>query len=192
MKHLIVYCHPNPKSFNRAILDVYRGLLEKRGDEVTVRELYAGSFDPVLHASDLESFSKKKTPPDIKNEQDLITRSDVMSFIYPIWWFQMPAMLKGYIDRVFSRSFAYDVTSDGPVGLLKGKKAVIINTTGGDETTYDSGGFRGALQTAHDAGTFGFCGIEVVYHRFFYAVPFVSEAERGKMLEDLAGTELPF
>ena len=191
MKHLIIYCHPNPKSFNHAVLEAYKGLLEGKGGEVRVRDLYGAGFDPVLKAEDFTAFSRGNVPEDIKAEQEEILWADVVTFIYPVWWFQMPAMLKGYLDRVFSRGFAYDVGEGGLVGLLKGKKVVILNTTGGSREDYENKGFKEALRMTHEIGCFGICGMEVVLHRFFYAVPFLARDERKAILEDLKESELP-
>ena len=128
MKYLIVYAHPNPKSFNHAILETISGELQKKKKEVKVRDLYKIGFNPVLSIKDLSAIEKGAVPKDIKKEQNYISKADTLIFIFPIWWSAMPAMLKGYIDRVFSLKFAYDITADGVIGLLKGKKVFIVST----------------------------------------------------------------
>lgn len=182
MKNLIIYCHPNPKSYNHALLDICTEHLKEGGDEIRIRDLYKMKFDPTLKGSDFEAFMKGEVPADIREEQDQISWAEVVTFIFPIWWFQMPAMLKGYIDRVFSKGFAYDVAEDGLKGLLTGKKINIINTTGGAEDIYDSMGFRDALTKTHEIGIFGVSGMEVSSHRFFFAVPFITDEDRKGML----------
>lgn len=190
MNHLIVYAHPNPKSFNHAILSAVEENLKKAGREFLVRDLYALKFSPVLAPSDFAAFHEGNTPDDIKREQEFITSADRIVVIHPIWWFGMPAMLKGYIDRVFAHGFAYSVGPDGPKGLLSGKKVSIINTTGGDEATYSKYGFRDALARTIENGVFGFCGMEVVQHKFFYAVPTSTDEQRKRMLEEVASLAL--
>lgn len=185
MKNLVIYTHPNPRSFNHAILEAYKEATERQGHEIKVRDLYALGFDSVLKADDFIAFQKGAVPADIKEEQDLITWADTITFIYPIWWFQMPAILKGYIDRVFSRGFAYDFADDAIKGLLTGKEVILLNTTGGPEESYTNGGFRDALQKTHEIGTFALCGMTIRLHKFFYAVPFVTDDDRKKMLEDM-------
>jgi NAD(P)H dehydrogenase (quinone) len=185
MKYLIVYVHPNPKSFNHAIKEKVEARLKKEGAQYDVRDLYELGFDPVLKGSDFMGFKQGKVPEDIKREQDLIKDADTLIFIHPIWWFGRPAILKGYIDRVFSFGFAYTADEKGLRGLLSGKKAVIINTTGGTEEDYIKNGFRDALGKTMDIGTFGLCGIEVKLHKFFHAVPAVSNEAREKMLQEV-------
>lgn len=187
MKHVIVYAHPNPKSFNAAILDTTVTTLQGQGHEVTVRDLYQLQFDPVLKGSDFEALQAGKALPDIAAEQSAIAQADVVTFIYPIWWAGLPAMIKGYIDRVFSYGFAYAYQDGAPAGLLTGKKALIINTQGTPEPYYDASGMTQAMKQTTDTGILAFCGIESLGHIFFGGVPSVDDAARKGMLEDLAG-----
>lgn len=186
MKHLILYAHPNPKSFNAAILETTVKSLESKGHQVTVRDLYKMNFDAVLKGTDFEAFKAGKKPDDIEQEQGYIAGADVITLIYPIWWTGIPAILKGYIDRVFSYGFAYKYNDEGlPVGLLAGKKGFIINTQGTPAEYYDSTGMTDAMKKTSDTGIFGFCGMESVGHVFFGAVPSVDDATRQGMLESL-------
>ncbi|MGB2600842.1 MAG: NAD(P)H-dependent oxidoreductase [Candidatus Omnitrophota bacterium] len=185
MNHLIIYCHPNPKSFNHAVLESYEGLAKDKGHDVRVRDIYSAGFDPVLKAEDFIKIQQGSVSEDVKEEQEQIKWADIITFIHPIWWFQMPAMLKGYIDRVFSYGFAYKIDEGGIKGLLSGKKVIILNTTGGSEEVYNGMGFRNAVEKTIDEGVFGVCGMEVAVHGFFYAVPFLTEEDRKGMLEHL-------
>ncbi|MBF0554038.1 MAG: NAD(P)H-dependent oxidoreductase [Nitrospirae bacterium] len=185
MKNLIVYAHPNPKSFNHAIMETLAGELKAAGHEVRVRDLYEQNFDPVLKPSDFELIQAGKSAADVKVEQDHIAWADVISFVHPIWWTGLPAIFKGYIDRVFSSGFAFTINETGVVGLLNGKKALIINTTGTPEEMYNKNGmFNGMLKTSDD-GIYRFCAMEVLKHVFFTAVPYITGAERAKMLEEV-------
>ena len=103
MNYLVVYAHPNPKSFCHAIKEEVVACIKKKGENCEVRDLYQMGFNPVLGSSDFVQFLQKKTPEDIQKEQDLIRQADILVFVYPVWWFSMPAILKGYIDRVFFR-----------------------------------------------------------------------------------------
>lgn len=187
MKHLILYAHPNPRSFNAAILDKTVRSLESKGHQVIVRDLYQINFDPVLKGSDFEAFQSGKNPADIDKEHRYIAEADVIMLIYPIWWTGIPAILKGYIDRVFSYGFAYKHEQGAPVGLLTGKKGFIINTQGTPAEYYDSTGMTDSMKETSDIGIFDFCGIESVGHIFFGAVPSVDDATRKGMLETLKG-----
>ncbi|MGL4229256.1 MAG: NAD(P)H-dependent oxidoreductase, partial [Tannerellaceae bacterium] len=145
MKHLIVYAHPNPKSFCRAIVDKILDILEMNGDEVAVSNLYEIDFNPVLGHRDFEAIAQGTTLQDVEDEQRLVEWADQITFIYPIWWAGMPAILKGYIDRVFTYDFAYRMTEHGAEGLLTGKNVIIINTMGTPNEVYEKSGMIQAL-----------------------------------------------
>ncbi|MCG2710765.1 MAG: NAD(P)H-dependent oxidoreductase [Candidatus Omnitrophica bacterium] len=189
MKYLIVYAHPNPKSFNHAVKERVEAALKKQGEKYSVRDLYLLKWNPVLGGADFNVSGKEKTPEDIKTEQQYIKEADVLIVIHPIWWFGMPAVLKGYIDRVFSAGFAYEYGPQGIKGLLSGKKVMIINTTGAPQENYLKLGFKDALTKLFKDGTYEFCGMNVVAHKFLYAVPAISPEARVKMLEEIDGLE---
>ena len=102
----------------------------------------------------------------------------------------MPAILKGYIDRVFSYGFAYKADEKGLHGLLSDKKIIIFNTTGGSQEDYELRGYRDALKKTTEIGTLNVCGLKVILHKYFHAVPSVSNEARAKMLEDLKAIRL--
>ncbi|RMH80373.1 MAG: flavodoxin family protein [Acidobacteria bacterium] len=179
---LIVYAHPNPKSFNHAIKDRVRQVLESKG-HVEVRDLYELSFNPILSSRDFETLLSGGVPLDIALEQDYIKKSELLVFVYPIWWTGMPAILKGYIDRVFSYGFAYAERDGQLVGLLTDKKVIIINTLGASELDYVPSGMEECLKKTTDLGVFNFCGMQVLKHIFLYSVPTVSHEERVNMLD---------
>ncbi|MCM8775297.1 MAG: NAD(P)H-dependent oxidoreductase [Candidatus Omnitrophica bacterium] len=185
MKHLIVYCHPNPKSFNHAVKETFVLALKQKGQDVRVRDLYDLNFDPVLKGSDFAAFQEGNVPEDIRREQEQIRWADVITFIFPIWWTGMPARMKGYIDRVFSHGFAYVMDEKGLRGLLGSKKMIIFNTCGTPEDVYIRSGMRKSIEQIFQEGIFGFCGMKVIGHKFFGAVPTVSNDERAKMLEEV-------
>ena len=130
MKHLIVYAHPYSESLNHSILDTTVNALKKNGHEVIVRDLYALDFQPVLKPEDTEAMKAGKTPDDIKTEQEFISEAEAITFIYPIWWTGLPAILKGYVDRVFHMGLLILLVKKVIIKLLKGKKGFIINTHG--------------------------------------------------------------
>jgi len=185
MGYLIVYAHPNPKSFCHAIKEKIEGIIKNKYGECLVRDLYAMQFNSVLSAGDFSAFSRHEIPEDIRKEQDLIRKAETVIFIHPVWWFNMPAILKGYIDRVFTKGFAYDYVGKIPKGLLRDKKVMIFSTTGGMRFAYYLLGFKFAVKKSIDVGVFNFCGMKVVLHKFFYAVPVISYSARSKMLSSI-------
>jgi NAD(P)H dehydrogenase (quinone) len=112
MKALILYAHPNPKSFCAAMKETLVKELKEKGHEVRIRDLYEIGFNPVLHADDFNEFFQNRVPADIKEEQDHIAWADLLVFVYPTWWIGMPAILKGYIGRIVERQKGYCLAND--------------------------------------------------------------------------------
>src|SRR5690606_9459869 len=186
-KTLIVIAHPKSDSFNHAIKETLIASLEEQNHLVKVRDLYALGFDPVLSKEELTRYDSLtgEVPADVKAEQNEILWADQLIFIYPTWWWSMPAIMKGYFDRVFVPRFAFSVEEEGPNGLLKGKKALIIQTTGSDKAYMEENNLEKMVKQPLEIGLFNFCGIEVTAHQILPAVAFVSEVERTAMLEQL-------
>ena len=185
MRHLVLYCHPDPKSFCHAILETAVDTLRGKGHEVRVKDLYAEGFDPIMKGSDFAALQAGKTPPDIKAEQDQIAWAEAITVIHPVWWTSLPALLKGYIDRVFALGFAYAFGPEGPKGLLGGRKVVILSTQGALNEDYDAAGLTDAMKKASDIAIYSFCGVEVLEHRFFGGVPSVDDATRKRYLSEV-------
>ena len=184
MNHLVIFCHPSTTSFNRAIADSVEAVSGALGHDTCCRDLYGMAFNPVLGKTDLE-WGTGSVPQDIRQEQEFITWADVLTFVYPVWWTGMPAMLKGYIDRVFCQDFAFALHGDKISGLLTGKKALIFNTTGLPSTFYTSQGLHEAMSLATDPGIFELCGMEVLHHAFFGSVHSVSAEARKSYLGEV-------
>ncbi|MGG0414338.1 NAD(P)H-dependent oxidoreductase [Peribacillus simplex] len=188
MKHLVVYAHPNPESLNHSILGTTVNTLKKNGHEVVVRDLYALDFHPVLKPEDTAAMKAGKTPDDIKTEQEFIAEADVITFIYPIWWTGLPAILKGYVDRVFAFGFAYSAGPEGVIKLLEGKKGFIINTHGTPNEVYDEIGMTAGLKVTSDIGIWGFTGIEPVDHLLFGSIGYLDEEAYKGMVKKVEDT----
>jgi NAD(P)H dehydrogenase (quinone) len=184
-KTLIVVAHPNPKSFNKSgILQTAKDTLEQNGHQVEVRDLYELNFNPVLSGADFELFHKGEMPADIKKEQEFISWADNIIIINPIWWIGRPAILQGYFDRVFAYGFAFSVTPQGPVGLLKNEKALVINTAGSPEFLYDSWeNSKQLLGRPTTEGALNYSGIKNVNHVQFYGIATSTDEQRQEMLE---------
>ncbi|MEL6167564.1 MAG: NAD(P)H-dependent oxidoreductase [Pseudomonadota bacterium] len=108
MRALVVYSHPRPQSFTAAVRDlVVRKLLEA-GAEVRVRDLYAEGFDPRLTSEDWECYEDEATNCDrVSDHVDDIRWCDALIFVYPTWWYGLPAMMKGWLDRVLLPGVAF-------------------------------------------------------------------------------------
>ncbi|UTX50709.1 NAD(P)H-dependent oxidoreductase [Chryseobacterium sp. MA9] len=167
MRHLIIYAHPNENSLNHHLLSTVVETLQSHDQEVIVRNLYKISFDPVFSLTDMQGQRMGKVSEDVKIEQEYISWAEQITFIYPIWWTGLPAMMKGYIDRVFSYGFAYRYDQGIQKGLLKDKKTVIINTHGKSHEEYEKTGMDKALTLTSDNGIFIYSGLEIIKHLFF-------------------------
>jgi NAD(P)H dehydrogenase (quinone) len=185
MKVLVVYAHPNPQSFNHAILDSFTKGLADAGHSFEVSDLYAMKFDPCLNPADFAQFQGKSMPEDVLAEQKKVSEAEALVFIYPVWWFSFPAILKGWIDRVLSHGFAYRFAKPrGAEGLLKDKKALLINTTIIPEENYKGGGLQDAMQKLMVGASFNsVCGIQNVKHVYFYHVQRADDETRKKYLD---------
>ena len=167
MKHLIIYAHPNDGSLNHHLLQTAIESLRSKNQEIIVRNLYELNFNPVLSLDDMKGQRMGKVEDDVKQEQDYIVWAEHITFIYPIWWTGMPAIMKGFIDRVFSYSFAYRYDQGVQKGLLSGKQSTIINTHGKSQAEYECIGMDKALSLTSDKGIFTYCGLEINQHFFF-------------------------
>lgn len=162
MNILIVHAHPEPKSFNGAMTATAVETLTAEGHRVTVSDLYPMGWSPVLGPGDIEvdrfnplifdpsreqehAVAQGTLAADIRAEQQKVTEADMVIFQFPVWWFSMPAILKGWIDRVFARGFAYSAGRKYGKGHFKGKRAMLALTTGTATTLYEPTGIGGDL-----------------------------------------------
>jgi NAD(P)H dehydrogenase (quinone) len=167
MKHLVIYAHPNDGSLNNYFKQTVVESLKKANHEVVVRDLYKLNFDPILSLEDMNGQWAGNVAAEVLLEQEYISWADHVIFIYPIWWTGMPAIMKGYIDRVMSYGFAYRYDQGVQKGLLTGKQAIIINTHGKSNAEYESNGMDKALILTSDKGIYSYCGLEIKQHFFF-------------------------
>ena len=162
--HLIIYAHPNPESFNQAVLQ--KVVEASEGHKVIIRDLNAENFPPVLKWQECINTFSKQYEEDVQAEQALWKEADLITFVYPLWWMGFPAILKGYIDRILTHGFAYQTGKRASIGLLKGKKIQQFVTMGNTNEKYEQKGFLQSLDHTLGNGLFNFCGIENVQMHF--------------------------
>mgnify|MGYP001198631323 FL=1 len=168
MNIILINANPNPHSLTHSFTDHIKLRAEEKGHKVVIRDLYEMKFDAILGRQDYNQFLDGVIPSDIRKEHEIITESDMIVFLYPIWWAGPPAILKGYIDRVILKNFAYDKHPDGTyTKRLTDKKAMIINTMGASEEAYKENGFLDAMTTVMDKGVLDFVGLQNAGHHFF-------------------------
>ena len=126
----IVFAHPWNGSFNKAILDKVVEKLEETKEKYTIIDLNKDGFNPVMTEKDLELYSQGKSDdPLVLKYQEILKNTDELILIFPIWWMSMPAILKGFFDKVMLRGFAYKNTQNGIKGLLTNVKTAKMITT---------------------------------------------------------------
>lgn len=126
----IIYTHPYNDSFNHAILNTMTSYFDSNNEAYQIIDLYKDDFNPVLSSVELQQYSTGKvTDPLVTKYQEMISESDELIFIFPIWWHNLPAMLKGFLDKTMLNNFAYN-EDNGWSGLLTYiKKATVITTS---------------------------------------------------------------
>ncbi|MDD3374156.1 MAG: NAD(P)H-dependent oxidoreductase [Candidatus Omnitrophica bacterium] len=182
MKHLVIYSHPNPKSFNNAIVESFSQALKDSGNEVKIRDLYAMKFNPVLNVNDFERMDQGTYADDVLKEQEFVRWADVITFVFPIWWNSSPAITRGYVDRVFSVGFAY---TEDMKGLLPDKKVLVICTLNAPEHISEKTGAFKAMNFTLGQSLANFCGMTLLEQKYFSSVASVSSDERKQMLENV-------
>jgi NAD(P)H dehydrogenase (quinone) len=182
---LVVYAHPNPKSFNHAILEIVDETLRAQGHQTRIKDLYAEGFDPLLDGPGLVAANTGQLVPDIRAEQEQLQWAEGLVFIYPLWWFDRPAILKGWFDRVFTNGFAFRYGPEGYQGLLTHEKALVIVTTGGGVEDFARIGWKEHIVRPTTDGTLSFCGVRNIVDKVFYAVPAATQAQRQAILEEI-------
>lgn len=131
MNTLIIYAHPNHDGHHAYFLTELKKNLDNKKINYEVLDLYSLDFNPILKMEGPEKINDSKLDEDIELYQNKIKAADKLIFIYPTWWQGAPAILKGFIDRVFSAGFAFEYKNNLPHGLLKGKMAAVFSATGG-------------------------------------------------------------
>ncbi len=235
MKVLIIYAHPNPKSFCHALLQEFSQGLMDAGHRTEVVDLYAMKFDPVLKQKDfvnwlpdenapemvekvvkeqvltphtsllnrviskymfrnktsleIMNMLRKRGPKDIIIQQQKVANADALVFIAPVWFMGFPAILKGWIERVFTLGFAFSLNTagwhgdiGGRIPLLRHEKALIISTSIFNEQAYQAG-LKEAMRKLIDEFSLHYPGIKKVEHEYFHAVNMADETTRKNYLE---------
>lgn len=177
-KTLLILGHPDNDSFCGALADEYQKGAEEAGVELERLNLSELSFDPVLKSGYRVI---QELEPDLKKAQELILWAEHIVFVYPTWWASMPALLKGFIDRVFLPGFAFKYLGDGPWWdkLLKGRSARIISTMDAPRIYFFFVYFNAGINAMKRA-TLYFCGIKPVELTIFSKVKNSDAAKREK------------
>ncbi len=184
---LLILAHPSQESFNHSIARNISLQLEKKGYEVQIRDLYLLGFDPILDEKSWKDYENQANPAtsDILEEQQAILWANHLVFVYPTWWWSQPAILKGYFDRVFTPSFAFDNSVIPAKGKLLDKMVTIIQTTGAPDEFVKEAGMDVAVKKLMQFGIFDFLGMEVLHHEILTGINTKSYTELKTVLEEI-------
>lgn len=130
-KYLIIYAHPSHESHCGYMLKQISERLRARNKDFEIIDLYALNYNPVLHNDELYTSNRKKISEENQEFQKKIKAAKRLLFIYPTWWQNVPAILKGFLDRVFTGGFAFRYQNSLPIPLLIGKKAAAFSPSAG-------------------------------------------------------------
>lgn len=203
MNILIVHAHPEAQSFTTSMMTTAVAELSRAGHDVVVSDLYAMNWNPVASAAD---FASRKSPdylvyameqrhaweagtlaPDIVLEVEKVKSADLILFSFPVYWFSVPAMLKGWIDRVLISGVCYGGMRFYDQGGLKGKKAALSFTLGGREHMFGADAIHGELELMLRPllrGTLAYVGLEVLPFFPGYHIPYLKPEVREQILQN--------
>jgi NAD(P)H dehydrogenase (quinone) len=201
MKVFIVFAHPEHQSFNGAMFRTAVEALTAAGHDVKSSDLYAMQFNPVsgrhnfitvkdpdyfkpqieeMHATATYGFADE-----LESEIQKLEWCDLMIWQFPLWWFGLPGILKGWVDRVFAMGRTYGGDRIYSNGVFKGKRAMLSLTTGGPAPAYAKGGFNGdieAILRPVQRGMLQFVGFEVLAPQIVYAPVRLEQGQRAELL----------
>ncbi|XP_073460022.1 NAD(P)H dehydrogenase [quinone] 1-like [Aquarana catesbeiana] len=200
---LIVLAHQERTSFNYAMKEAAVSALKKKGWKVIESDLYALKFNPVSSRDDITgkpkdpkhfkygaetaaAFKEGRLAKDIIEEQKKIEKADLIIFQFPLYWFGMPAIMKGWLERVLSLGFAYSFQTLYSEGPFKNKKALLSFTTGGSQSMFTTSGLNGDMNVTLwplQNGILNFCGFKVLEPQISYAVAHVPQEARVEILK---------
>lgn len=164
MHALIVVAHHDPQSLTHSVAAEVGAGLSANGHTFEIADLAAEGFDPRYSAADHRVHRARAVPPaDVLAEQARIDRADALVLVFPIYWWSMPALLKGWVDRVFVNGWAIDYGPDTPVQKkLRHLHVHVLALGAADESAFERHGYAKAMNTQIDYGIFDYCGARVL------------------------------
>lgn len=179
MKHAIIVAHPNVDSFNMSVARTYQEAVTGLGHTAIVRDLYRCDFDPRLCDGEIPRPSGFEAGEDVKAERALIGDADVFALIYPLWFNVPPAILTGYVQRVFGMGFGYgSINKSSNQHLLLGRQLISFSSSGAPaEWLREEGGWT-AIKNLFDDHLASVCGMTVLDHRHFGRVQDITPRTR--------------
>lgn len=182
MQVVVIIGHQHQGSFNHAIAATAIEELKAAGHRVIFHDLYAEGFDPVLTHDEIARDAV--LPAEIETQIAEVLESDGYLVVHPNWWGQPPAVLKGWIDRIFRQGRVYTFGPSGVIGKLEGKRAVVI-TTSNTPRDVELAVFNDPLENLWKNCVFGFCGVKDFLRRNFESIVLSSPEQRQSWLDEV-------
>ncbi len=183
MRILLVLAHPDPSSFNHAVAKALSEGLKDAGHEVDLLDLHAEGFRPEMTAGDLRVAEGGTPDPAVRAHQERVRAASGLAFVFPVYWFGPPALMKGFIDRVLFQDFAFRFLPGGRVeGLLRHGKALVLCTAGASSLLYRTFGFHRPMKRVLVDWTLKMCGVKTVKLEIFHGLTEASEERRRGFL----------
>lgn len=185
---LIVTAHPIETSLSHTLAQRIAGKLQEQGTQVEIADLHAEGFSPAMIRADLDLYhgDASALPDDVLREQQRVERADMLIFVFPFYWWSVPALLKGWFDRVLTVNWAYKVGEEGRiVGNLRDVPVRLVATAGSDIAGFDKHGYSAAIQSQIVEGVFGFCGLKNVTLDILYEADSASPQQVDDFLQSL-------
>lgn len=192
MKIHTIIDHPWRGSFNFAILEAFSEGLDQAGHSIDVLDLNQDEFDPVFSPAELALYAQGGSlDPKIGNYQQRLMAADYLAMIFPIWWYIMPARLKGWMDKVLLPGFAFS-KGQFPEPMLNHIKGAMILTTSAVSTEVIRDIYHNTIDWVLSKGTLAFCGVSVVTWHNFGETGFASKEDHETWLNFIrdCGSEL--
>ncbi len=187
MKAVVIYSHPWEKSFNRAILNTVVQSIEQYEGIADVIDLYKDNFNPVLSVKDLAVYKDgKTTDSQAENYLERIEQADHLFIIFPVWWYSLPAMLKGFMDKVLLKNRVYDTSKTIPEEKLNFLKSTTVISTMNSPAWYYRLIMCNTLKFSFINGTLKFCGVKNIKWFKISNVSGIDDAKRKLWLEKIS------
>ncbi|WP_365811828.1 NAD(P)H-dependent oxidoreductase [Brevundimonas sp.] len=185
--HVVIASHPRQRSFTLSMAEGYAEVVRQNGGRVIFRDLYRIGFNPLLHAREMPDHEGFQPRPDVVVERQLIGKADVYAFFYPLWFNSPPAMIKGYVERVFGMGFAYSPHGlSGNRPLLADRAMVTFTSTGAPQDWVEHSGAWDAMRAHFDDHFSAVTGLRNLGHHNFGRVRAgMGEAAMRERLQEL-------
>jgi NAD(P)H dehydrogenase (quinone) len=171
MNVLVVLAHPNRDSFTGGLVDNFVEGLAEAGHGATVADLYREGFDPCFTTEDMAHYNGAgEASAATRAEHARLDAADGLVLAFPVWWWSMPAMLKGWVDRTFTGGYAYDYIDGKTTGKLADRPVLILAAAATDAGTYAKYGYDKAVESQIDTGIMRYCGLSRITTRILHDV----------------------